>query len=216
MVSPKIPSSLRPSTISVGYSSACSRACAFGMISLSTKLRTVDRISVWMSVRSAVCARRVIARSSGTPVSVVTGEYGPPARRAPGVPGQATHDRRLPSRRGGAPPPSPPPPARPLPGGGAAPRPPPLPPPPRRGGSRRGGEPPPARPARRRPAAGRVRERRGVVLIGDDVRGGDVRGGDVGRAGAGAGRGVPGGGRRPGRRGRSADRGAVGRAAGRG
>src|SRR4051794_14618465 len=75
MVNPKMPSSLSPSTISVGYSSACSRACAFGMISLSTKLRTVDRISCWMSVRSAVCARRVIARSSGTPVSVVTGEY---------------------------------------------------------------------------------------------------------------------------------------------
>src|SRR4051794_37259500 len=84
MVSPKIPSSLRPSTMSVGYSSACSRACALGMISLSTKLRTVDRISVWMSVRSAVCARRAIARSSGTPVSVVTGEYGARGRRLPG------------------------------------------------------------------------------------------------------------------------------------
>jgi hypothetical protein len=28
---------------------------------LSTKVLTVDRISCWMSVRSAVCARRVIA-----------------------------------------------------------------------------------------------------------------------------------------------------------
>src|SRR5689334_2736063 len=84
MVSPKIPSSLRPSTISVGYSSACSRAWALGMIFLSTKLRTVDRISVWTSVRSAVCARRVIARSSGTAVSLVTREYGAPVRRAPG------------------------------------------------------------------------------------------------------------------------------------
>src|SRR4051794_26700387 len=89
MVSPKTPSSLSPSTISCGYSSACSRACAFGMISLSTKLRTVDRISVWMSVRSAVCARRAIARSSGTPVSVVTGEYGARGRSLPGVPGHA-------------------------------------------------------------------------------------------------------------------------------
>src|SRR3954454_13541423 len=35
------------------------------MISLSTKLRTVDRISVWTSVRSAVWARRVIGCSSG-------------------------------------------------------------------------------------------------------------------------------------------------------
>ena len=38
------------------------------MISLSTKLLTVDRISRWMSVRSAVCARRVIGsllRDSG-------------------------------------------------------------------------------------------------------------------------------------------------------
>src|SRR3954447_21989066 len=84
MVSPKIPSSLSPSTISVGYSSACSRAWAFGMISLSTKLRTVDRISCWMSVRSAVCASRAIARSSGTPVSVVTREYGPPGAGRPG------------------------------------------------------------------------------------------------------------------------------------
>src|SRR3954451_13975534 len=40
--------------------SPCSSSCAFGMISLSTKLRTVDRISCWMSVRSAVCAKRVI------------------------------------------------------------------------------------------------------------------------------------------------------------
>src|SRR3954470_12157406 len=35
------------------------------MISLSTKLRTVDRMSVWTSVRSAVWARRVIGCSSG-------------------------------------------------------------------------------------------------------------------------------------------------------
>src|SRR3954451_5557216 len=40
--------------------SPCSSSCAFGMISLSTKVLTVDRISCWMSVKSAVCARRVI------------------------------------------------------------------------------------------------------------------------------------------------------------
>src|SRR3954468_10387994 len=47
--------------------SPCSSSCAFGMISLSTKLLTVDRISCWMSVRSAVCARRGIdlLRGSG-------------------------------------------------------------------------------------------------------------------------------------------------------
>src|SRR3954454_5297949 len=39
--------------------SPCSSSCACGMISLSTKLLTVDRISRWMSVRSAVCAKRV-------------------------------------------------------------------------------------------------------------------------------------------------------------
>src|SRR5918995_1101195 len=67
--------------------SPCSSSCACGMISLSTKLLTVDRISRWMSVRSAVCAKRVtgaLLRDSGVRV---TGEYGPrpaPLRRVPG------------------------------------------------------------------------------------------------------------------------------------
>src|SRR3712207_4223948 len=43
--------------------SPCSSSCACGMISLSTKLRTVDRISCWMSVRSAVCARRAMTKA---------------------------------------------------------------------------------------------------------------------------------------------------------
>src|SRR3954470_7587640 len=64
--------------------SPCSSSCACGMISLSTKLLTVDRISRWMSVRSAVCAKRVNGRSFGTALSVVTRQYGPPDR-VPGV-----------------------------------------------------------------------------------------------------------------------------------
>src|SRR5947209_19072005 len=64
------------------------------MISLSTKLLTVARISVWTSVRSAVWARRVIGRSSGTPVSVVPGGYGPPPSIPRGVPGHGERDRR--------------------------------------------------------------------------------------------------------------------------
>jgi hypothetical protein len=50
---------------------------------LSTKLLTVDRISRWMSVRSAVCAKRVNGRSFGTAVSSVTGEYEAPGGPAP-------------------------------------------------------------------------------------------------------------------------------------
>src|SRR4051794_22205344 len=63
------------------------------MISLSTKLRTVDRISVWTSVRSAVCARRVIATPPGLRCPFVTGEYGPRARIAPGVLGHGGYRR---------------------------------------------------------------------------------------------------------------------------
>src|SRR5882757_6053950 len=58
IIRPKIPSSLSPSTIAVGYSSRCSSSVATGRISLSTKARTVDRISRWMSVSPSVCARR--------------------------------------------------------------------------------------------------------------------------------------------------------------
>src|SRR3954470_15838921 len=39
------------------------------MISLSTKLWTVDRISCWTSVRSVVCASRAIADLLGSPAS---------------------------------------------------------------------------------------------------------------------------------------------------
>src|SRR4051812_36145918 len=53
-----MPSSLRPSTISVGYSSACSSSVATGRISFSTNERTAPRISVWMSLRPSVSHRR--------------------------------------------------------------------------------------------------------------------------------------------------------------
>src|SRR6476659_2445043 len=56
-----MPSSLRPSTIFVGYSSACSSSVATGRISRSTKLRTALRISVWSSVRPSVWQRRPMA-----------------------------------------------------------------------------------------------------------------------------------------------------------
>src|SRR3954453_22747637 len=58
IINPKIPSSLRPSTISVGYSSACSSSVATGRISFSTNERTAPRISVWMSLRPSVSHRR--------------------------------------------------------------------------------------------------------------------------------------------------------------
>src|SRR5918993_84354 len=116
--------------------SPCSSSCACGMISLSTKLLTVDRISRWMSVRSAVCAKRVtgaLLRDSGVRV---TGEYGPrpaPLRRVPGhlwpvgvveypdrdgPPGgrMSTDDENL--YRGDPPPPAGPPPGYPPPGYG--------------------------------------------------------------------------------------------------
>src|SRR6516225_10849862 len=66
MVSPNRPSSFMPSTICAGYSSLCSRSVATGMISLSTKSRTVDRMSRWMSVRPSVWARRSMAGSLGS------------------------------------------------------------------------------------------------------------------------------------------------------
>src|SRR4051812_36462082 len=59
IIRPKMPSSLSPSTMSVGYSSRCSSSVATGRISLSTKLRTVERISCWMSVSPSVCASRL-------------------------------------------------------------------------------------------------------------------------------------------------------------
>src|SRR3712207_7264127 len=65
----------------------CALPISCGMISLSTKLLTVDRISCWMSVRSAVCAKRVNERSSRDSGVRVTGEYGPRARVVPRVPG---------------------------------------------------------------------------------------------------------------------------------
>src|SRR3954452_17402555 len=94
--------------------SPCSSSWACGMISLSTKVLTLDRISRSMSVRSAVCAKRVNAlllRDSGVRV---TGEYGPPGpalHRVPARSGRATRpdDSRaprtaLPADRGGVPP----------------------------------------------------------------------------------------------------------------
>ena len=54
IISPKMPSSLRPSTISVGYSSACSSSVATGRIFSSTKVLTAFRISCWSSVRPSV------------------------------------------------------------------------------------------------------------------------------------------------------------------
>ena len=50
-----------PSTIASGNSSLCSSSVAYGRISLSTKSLTVARISFWMSVRPAVCARRAMS-----------------------------------------------------------------------------------------------------------------------------------------------------------
>ncbi|CAM5723589.1 hypothetical protein SALBM217S_05352 [Streptomyces griseoloalbus] len=72
IIRPNRPNSLSPSTICCGYSSRCSSSVATGMISLSTKSRTVDRISCWTSVRPAVWARRAMAYfpcslSSGRP-----------------------------------------------------------------------------------------------------------------------------------------------------
>src|SRR6476620_11844509 len=73
IISPKMPSSLRPSTISCGYSSACSSSVATGRISFSTKLRTALRISVWSSVRPSVSHSRPtvapsqVTRSLGRP-----------------------------------------------------------------------------------------------------------------------------------------------------
>ena len=58
MVSPNRPSSFIPSTMSVGYSSLCSSSVATGRIFSSTNVRTVLRISTWMSVRSSVSQRR--------------------------------------------------------------------------------------------------------------------------------------------------------------
>ena len=58
IISPKMPSSLRPSTISVGYSSLCSSSLATGMIFSSTNCRTALRISVWSSERPSVWQRR--------------------------------------------------------------------------------------------------------------------------------------------------------------
>ena len=49
-----------PSTIASGNSSLCSSSVAYGRISLSTKLFTVDRISTWISVRPSVWAKRAI------------------------------------------------------------------------------------------------------------------------------------------------------------
>src|SRR6516164_4123779 len=66
MVSPNRPSSFMPSTICAGYSSLCSRSVATGMISLSTKSRTVDRMSRWISVRPSVWARRSMTGSLGS------------------------------------------------------------------------------------------------------------------------------------------------------
>src|SRR5215207_1780574 len=63
------------------------------MISLSTKLLTVDRISCWMSVRSAVCAKRVnglLLRDSGVRI---TREYGPPPAPLRRVPPHAARGR---------------------------------------------------------------------------------------------------------------------------
>src|ERR1022692_1914683 len=62
MVSPNRPSCFIPATIWAGYSSLCSSSLATGMISLSTKSRTVARMSRWISVRPSVCARRPMAR----------------------------------------------------------------------------------------------------------------------------------------------------------
>ena len=53
-----MPSSFIPSTISCGYSSACSSSVATGRIFESTNWRTVLRISVWMSVSPSVSQRR--------------------------------------------------------------------------------------------------------------------------------------------------------------
>src|SRR5215217_637848 len=79
IISPKRPISFMPSTISAGYSSSRSSCATCGRISLSTKRRTVSRISVWMSVSPSVCARRPM---DGAPSGwrYVTGEY-PSSRR---------------------------------------------------------------------------------------------------------------------------------------
>jgi hypothetical protein len=62
MVSPEVPSSLRHSMISVGYSSACSSSLTTGMILSSTNCRTALRISDWSSEkRGASAAQEVIA-----------------------------------------------------------------------------------------------------------------------------------------------------------
>src|SRR4051794_39053480 len=61
IINPKMPSSLSPSTIFAGYSSACSSSVATGRISRSTKSRTALRISVWSSVRPSVWQRRPMA-----------------------------------------------------------------------------------------------------------------------------------------------------------
>jgi hypothetical protein len=63
MVRPNSPISRIPSTMSPGYSSACSSRCACGMISLSTKSRTVSRIERCTSVRPGVWASRAMATS---------------------------------------------------------------------------------------------------------------------------------------------------------
>src|SRR3712207_3239040 len=66
-----MPSSLSPSTISWGYSSACSSSVATGRICSSTKVRTALRISVWSSVSPSVSHRR--------PMTTEVNEQSPPA-----------------------------------------------------------------------------------------------------------------------------------------
>jgi hypothetical protein len=63
IMSPNRPISFMPSTIASGNSSLCSRSVAYGRISLSTKPRTVSRISCWNSVRPSVVAKRAIGCS---------------------------------------------------------------------------------------------------------------------------------------------------------
>src|SRR5579859_3042143 len=83
-MSPNRPISFMPSTICVGYSSACSSSVATGMISLSTKVRTVARMSCWTSVKPSVCARRPMAVGSLVGVGTLRGPGGDVPVRAGG------------------------------------------------------------------------------------------------------------------------------------
>ena len=74
MVSPNSPKCFMPSTMASGNASLCSSSVAYGTISLSTKVRTVARISICRSVSPAVWARRAM------PVSIGVG-----ARIRPGI-----------------------------------------------------------------------------------------------------------------------------------